>query len=453
MTSMSLAKVPRFLMMVGLACLLGPSWSAAQEEPNEALIDMVVELLNDADRDMRALGLQQIREEVPGEAATKRFAALLPGLSPERQAALLEALGDRGDAAARPAVLKMLESGEEAVRAAALKALGPLGSPADVPLLSTQTAGGSKLESEAARESLVRLRGDGVNAAIVSAYGESRPEVQAELLGVLAARNAKETLPTVLESVNHAEPAVRLAALEALRFLADETQTATVVDVLKAAKNDEEREKALLALLAVCTRGREKCVEALTAGLDDADAPSRVALLRALARAGGSRALRVVADHLDDEDEAVRTEALRMLAIWPDAAAAEHLLRVAESTQRLRERVLAIRGLVRLAGPHEDKPADLQMLARAMDFASRVQEKRLVLGAVGNLAGPEALELAAAALDDPALAEEAALAAVKIAERIEGGDKGKIRAVVEKAGRLAKSPQIRDRAQKVLKSL
>ena len=98
-----------------------------REYPNEAALQIVVELIGYADRDMRGLGLQQVREGIPGESATKRFAELLPGLPPDGQAGLLEALGDRGDAAARPGVLQMLDSKEEAVRAAALLALGSLG--------------------------------------------------------------------------------------------------------------------------------------------------------------------------------------------------------------------------------------------------------------------------------------------------------------------------------------
>ena len=90
---------------------------------------------------MRAVGLQQVREQAKGPAATKRFAALLPKLPPDAQAGLLDALGDRGDKAARPALLDMLKSRDEPVRAAALRALGSLGEPDDVPLLAQSLAG------------------------------------------------------------------------------------------------------------------------------------------------------------------------------------------------------------------------------------------------------------------------------------------------------------------------
>ena len=82
-------------------------------------------LLSDKDKEVRALGLEQVRDEVKGAEATRRFAALLPRLSPEARAALLGALGERGDAAARPAVLDQIECAEPEVRSAAIRAVGP----------------------------------------------------------------------------------------------------------------------------------------------------------------------------------------------------------------------------------------------------------------------------------------------------------------------------------------
>ena len=92
----------------------------------DAAVDMIVELISGPDEDMRALALQQIREEVRGEEATRRFVELLPKLSPDVQIKLIDALGERGDAAARPAVLAMLDSKTEAIRAVAARALSGL---------------------------------------------------------------------------------------------------------------------------------------------------------------------------------------------------------------------------------------------------------------------------------------------------------------------------------------
>ena len=66
--------IPTGLMAVVLLCVFSGSLQAQEEEPTDALLQMVVDLVSDEDPDMRTLGLQQVRDEAPGEAATKAFA-------------------------------------------------------------------------------------------------------------------------------------------------------------------------------------------------------------------------------------------------------------------------------------------------------------------------------------------------------------------------------------------
>ena len=452
-------KVFRITNAVGRVCLLAivvlPAVTArAQDaEPDADAMALIVELLNNEDRDMRALGLQEIRESIPGEAATKAFIDLLPGLSIEVQGSLIEALGDRGDTAARPTIVEMVKNEQEVVRTAALRALGKLGTKDDVALLAAKAVAESKTESDAARQSLVKLRGDEVNATIVATLAEGEPSVRSQLLGVLAARNAKEALPKVIESVEDADSSVRLAALGALRFLAEPDQTATLVEVIKKSQNEAERLSAELALLVMCSRGREACADAVVVGLADAEAPVRVSLLRALARAGGERAMAETVARLEDEDPAVVDQAVRMLAASSDPAAVEHLKTIVQSSENRLHRVLAMRGLVRMSEPGEDKPADVETLALVMKSAERPQDKLLVIGALGAIVTPEALDLAASAVDDPELATEAGLAVVRIAEAMADGDKVKIGAAVDKIKENVKDQKIRDRARAIAESL
>src|SRR6516162_636906 len=92
------------IVIVSLSVLAKATLRAADEKPDE-LVQMIVKLLGDEDREFRAAGLDQVRTGAKGAAATKVFAARLPKLDASAQAALLSALADRGDMAARPAVL------------------------------------------------------------------------------------------------------------------------------------------------------------------------------------------------------------------------------------------------------------------------------------------------------------------------------------------------------------
>ena len=71
--------------MIFLAALSGTSGALqAADAAGQQLVDMVVDLVKDKDKDMRAIGFQQVREEVKGTAATKRFAELLPNAAARR---------------------------------------------------------------------------------------------------------------------------------------------------------------------------------------------------------------------------------------------------------------------------------------------------------------------------------------------------------------------------------
>jgi len=454
--SVVIASLAALVVTVGLCS--GPL-AAQEEEGQNPLVEMVIGLLRDPDPQMRALGLQQVREgedeALKGEAATRQFLAVLPDLEPDAQASLLEALGERGDPVARPDVLKMLESSkEDKVRASALKALGFLATAEDIALLGEKAAKGSPAEKEAARASLVRLQLEGANQAIVKTLKQAEPAVRVELLGALAARNARAEIPAVLECVEDDDSSVRIAALEALRILADEDLAGKLVEIVKSLDDPLEQRKAELALLSLCSRSGQGCLDAILAGLGDAKPAARIALLRAAARVSGPNALEAITAHLEDADQAVRDEAVRLLAIWPDPAALPKLKELAAQKDNRRYHVLALRGMVKLgSAAGEEKPGDVNILAEALQLAEGPEEKRLVLGGLGSLAEPKAAELAGGLLDDPVLSEEAALAVVRVAEQLEAAAAGPLRPLLEKVKSKSKNDEARQRAAKVLESL
>ena len=152
---------------------------------------MVIKLLSEQDKDLRAVGLDQIRNEAKGNAATKQFAAQLPKLSAAEQVGLLSALADRGDNAALPAVIELLnKSDDETVRVAAVTTIGSLGDSTNLALLLKALANGSAAEKTAAKLAVQRLRGEDVPGAIAAALKNSPPPMCVVLIEVLAERRA-----------------------------------------------------------------------------------------------------------------------------------------------------------------------------------------------------------------------------------------------------------------------
>src|SRR5947207_1641350 len=96
-------------LMVGgsliVALLALVPWRASAQDPE---IDLIIEFLGDKDKATRALAFEQIRTGAKGEAATLKFAELVPKTPVETQIGLLSALAGRGDRAAAPAVRSIL---------------------------------------------------------------------------------------------------------------------------------------------------------------------------------------------------------------------------------------------------------------------------------------------------------------------------------------------------------
>jgi HEAT repeat protein len=178
---------------------------------------------------------------------------------------------------------------------------------------------------------------------------------------------------------------------------------------------------------------------------------NRQTLLQALARAGGSAALESVASCLEDPDQAVRDEAVRMLSLWPDRAVVPRLQKIA-TADNLRHHVLAVRGLVRLASPEGEQPADLRLLGDTIRSARRRDEKQLALGVLGRTASLDSLALAVALLDDPAIAEDAGWTAGAIAESLPAENREAVRAALQRVLERCQGPKARGQAQKVLES-
>jgi HEAT repeat protein len=291
-----------------------------------------------------------------------------------------------------------------------------------------------------------------MNAAMTKALKTADAKTKIELIAALTDRNIKESLPTLLKSADDSDLAVRMAVLNALRVMADENHTALVVTRLKSTKDKTERRQAARALMAICGRRQSKCADTVIAALDGADAAACIPLMRALALAGGPKSLNVIVARLKDKDKSIRNEAVSVLAGWRDPAATPHLMELARDVKNLRNHVLAIRGIIRLAVPGKNRPANIAALSKAMKLATRKEEKVLVLGALGTIPTPESLTLVASSLDQPAIAENACFAAVLITEKISKKNKAQVQTTMQKVIETVKSEKTRNRAKKALKT-
>jgi len=385
------------------------------------LVKIAVAALSDASPAVRKMAARLV-QQVPGEDATAVFVKTLRKLDVEGQVMLLSALAARGDTRALPQIERQSRSKNEAVRVAALRAVGTLGDASEVGFLAERAAKeAGDLEHETARKALTALQGVDIEAHMAGLIAQSAPAIRVELVQALYARFAREQLPAILAATSDESEEVRAAAYHGLRRLAVPADLAKVVDVLLEVP-ESDRPEALKTVAAVAGKGEgPERAAPLLAALDKAQDPdTRGALLEILGRVGGADALAALRAALGDADSAVRTAAVRGLVSWPDAAPIEDLRNLASTSDDPKCKVLALRGYIDHIG-RADALSPEDKLARykeALALAQQTAERQQAIAAIGGLPTMTALDTAVSYLDDAEVRQEAALAAGQIAERV-----------------------------------
>ena len=177
-------------------------------------LPVLVDALDDQDVKVRgacieALGLLQ------GPQVTEVLAAQVRTAKPERKAALLQALAQRGDRQTVSVFLAAAEDSDENVRMAAIHGLGTLGNSAALPVLLKAAAPNGKLQ-EAARQSLQSIPGTDIDKTLVQALSAQDPKIRVEVIRALAARHVVAATSSLLQTAEDPDSNVRNESLRAL---------------------------------------------------------------------------------------------------------------------------------------------------------------------------------------------------------------------------------------------
>jgi len=378
---------------------------------------LVVEILAGSDTDARAIVINQI-DSLPA-ATLKPLAGNLEKLPAASQVLVLNALAARRDRSQLPVVLAALKNKDLDVRRAVMLALGRLGNASVVDqLVQTVFAGGSL--AGAASESLGQLSAEGVDEKLIAVLeGENLPNRVATLIGVLERRRATAAVPAILKAAQSREGAVRGSAFAALRTLAEPKHVPEMVVAFLRTEKGKEREQAELAIVAVCGQipEPERRAGPVLAVLKDRGLAQKPALLPLLGRLGGQQALREVTNALNASDPDLHAAGLVALCNWPDPSVTDDLLKLARGAKESGQRLMALQAAIRVnckVSPAPPEPR-LAALKKAMELATRVEERKEILEKLGPVRHVETLRFAVRYLDDKDLAQSACKGIVELA--------------------------------------
>lgn len=306
------------------ACKLLSSMGSARSVP--ALQRMLAGDARTADAARYAL------ERIPGPEAS---AALRSALSTARGAArvgIINSIGVRRDGAAVTALAKLVSSSDSALRAAALEALGAIGTePALDTLLKARS---SARRDGAVSHALLRcasgLARSGKQARAQSVYTllvcAGQPAyVRVTALRGLAGIGASNAVAVALAGLKDSNAYVRRGAAQVLA----ESKRADVTAKAIAAFGSASPEAQVVLLTGWATRGEPQAASAALGALSSQDAEVRAAAIRAAARTAGARAVAPLAEIAaqSGNDGNVAREALAGMAGAPTAQAIVRLAR------------------------------------------------------------------------------------------------------------------------------
>jgi HEAT repeat protein len=406
--------IPEEPRSIRLAALRGTIQSSGDKAG-----DLILRVLGENDAGARAVAIGQI--ENLSATALKPLAASLDNLTVPSRVSVITVIAARGDRSQLPVALAAARSADANVKRAGILALGRLGDASAVEFL-LDVMSGKDATAGIAAESLAELSAEGVNEKLIAVLeAEKTPARSVALISILERRKAIGAVTVLLKAAGGADATVRIAAFSGLKILAaPEHVPGMIAALLKTAKGNE-REQAELAIVAVSTQATpEKRAEPVLAAIKQAAKDRAVDLLPLLGRLGGSEAQKAIREAISNTDTALHDAAFVGICNWPDTSANDDLLTLAEKGKNSGEKLRALQSLIRvntvlIDRTPEERLAVLDAMKKAMELATRNEERRAILGGLGNIRHIETLRFVLPYLDQPALVQAACKGVVELA--------------------------------------
>lgn len=384
-------------------------------------IPLLVESLRSKERELFQIALATAREmsgrEVDGVLATE-----LSVTSPEKAALVIQAMADRKNTVALPAIVKAVSSGPKQVRLSAINALGRVGDATCVASLLGVANEADQEITDAALTALAELPDPTINADIIARIPKAEGRVLAVLIGALGQRRIEATQELVV-ALSNADKSVRAAALKSLGTTVPAASLDVLVSqvVLPGFAEDFEAAKQALKTAAIRMPDREACAAQLVHAMSTASLPSKNAMLDILGAVGGTKSLEAMNAALKSDEPQLRDAGSRLLGDWMTIDAAPVLLESYKNGPSDKFQVRLFKGYLRMARQFEKNPQERVVMCRkAFEAARQPSEQKLVLELVKLFPDIETLKLAVQATKVADLKEDAMQTAQAIAQKIKG---------------------------------
>jgi HEAT repeat protein len=382
--------------------------------------DMILSALTGTNTAFQTMALSLLRER--GDAATLEAALKAwKGLPAEAQIAVLQATAILSALAAKALPLGAASSNAN-VRVAAWQTAAKINALDQIPALAAAAAGGPAPERNAAREALARLRGADASKALLANLTSGPDASRAEIVRALGERRDQSATTPLLAYAAEGQNPLRTPALAALQQIAAPQTLSPLLRIAVQAESEERSVPVVEAARGVAIANPEPAKTILPAFIRSSESPNRARLFSLLPDVATPAALETLVNASRATNRNLAREAVAALAEWPNPDATEPLLALARTNTDTALRSPALRGAINTSANEPDQARRLTLLREALALAPSPAEKKLALSQLGSLSTADALRTALDALDDPAIVDEAGLAALTIAGHLSPAD-------------------------------
>jgi HEAT repeat protein len=333
-----------------------------------------------------------------GKTVDTKLAAALGDTHPTLRIVAMRVLLQRHLDKAAAYVVGGLNDEDGSVRIAAAAVAAAIMDEAVAKKLADLLLSGDDAERQAAQSALMAAPFPGVGPELAARYSTAKDPAQKEmLLQILAHRRDHRQMPTFVAAARDADKTVRKAAIKGLPRLATAKDLKVLLGLMYMATGSERMGLQTALVAAVQESGdpddrARPFINELHAQAGKYAEP----LLQIIGRIGGPAALTTIAAaaRSSNTDEAIA--AVRVLAKWPNPSALESLFSIAQNTSVKTHRILALRGVVRLAATDganitPSRFKDLHRLIAGVEDEQLRPSVRAAIQGLANLALDRAL--------------------------------------------------------------
>ena len=327
------------------------------------------------------------------------------------QLKVLDVLGQRGDIKALKGVSALYSSSSAEVKLAAYKTAGRIGDTGCIKPLVELIGDNDQGISQKAVDALGIIDNAAVDETLAGLIGD--PKLGPGAITALKRRGCTSVTADIIKLVESGSTEAKVAGWSAMGNLATDKDLGALMKQIVKIKDDKVLAAATNAIKNICTNSgdRRKCFDSIGPQYVGADKKVKMLIIAISSATGGNAAIATVKEAMKSSDADIKTAAMRALMNWPDTSAANTLLDIAKSGATDKDKILALRGYIQVAGK-EDTRKRVGMYKEIAPLAKSADAKNQIISGLRNVRQFDSLQVLETYLADAsvkATAEQAAL--------------------------------------------